>query len=181
MLKHLRLQWNQMGLEHLNISALKCQNSVTKWPMSSFTFNVTVSHWWFHSVCAIWDLPAKDKQSSGNYSFTGIWCCCFVWKQGLGVAATDSHWKQTFLPWAKMSLLTIGAPERWHCPLHLSRLLRPIGCRRCHSGRCPARPLWLEHPRICSSTELCRDTATPIMTKRQEEKLHLCQVQGYKN
>lgn len=76
-----------------------------------------------------------------------------------------------------ISLLTIGAPGRWHCPLRSPLLLRPTGCRRCRSGRCPARLLWQEHHWICSSSELCRDMTTPITTEILGGKLHLCWVQ----
>lgn len=53
-----------------------------------------------------------------------------------------------------MMSLTIGGPGRWRCPPRSSRPLRPTGCKRCRSARCPARRPSRGHRPICSWTEL---------------------------
>lgn len=155
---------------------LKPHESAQVW--ICLTFSVSLSHCWFHHICAIWDLSTKTRtENLINYLLIALYS--LLWNEtGVSGCSLQQHF-QDDLRW--MSWLTIEAPGRWHCQPRLPLLLRPVGCRRCHSGRCPMRLLWPGHHWICSSIELCRDTATPIMTKRQGEKLHLCHVHECKN
>lgn len=135
------------------------------------TFDVTVSHWWFHHVCAVWDLSTKENENKnpGNYKtaqqFNTLYCTSPALNAGRCPRCSEKNKNTEQRP------LTIGAPGRWHCPPRLSLLLRPIGCKRYHSGRCPKRLPWPGHHWICSPTELCGDTTTPITTKGTGRKI----------